>query len=219
MTQGGKILVIAFVAFTLLFSVPAWSTVISLESGSASIGYNTSTVGSKADPWTIAETFTTGPVVLKFATPEGVSGSPLAPGNPTGSGHTYGKWIQKTVTNNTGVAWTSLELEVQSTLGIPSTEGDGLSFAQGGGLTFSSDIFTEYTRIDIERDYLNFHGGTVDPGETVNFWFAITDNSTNNPIWLAETANKSEIPEPATMLLLGSGLVGLAGFARKRLKK
>ena len=35
----------------------------------------------------------------------------------------------------------------------------------------------------------------------------------------SDVAIPNPIPEPATMLLLGSGLIGLAGFARKKFKK
>jgi hypothetical protein len=37
--------------------------------------------------------------------------------------------------------------------------------------------------------------------------------------WIAPVGGTTPIPEPASMLLLGAGLLGLAGFGRKRLKQ
>jgi hypothetical protein len=36
---------------------------------------------------------------------------------------------------------------------------------------------------------------------------------------VGENTEGSQVPEPATLILLGTGLVGLAGYGRKRFKK
>ena len=100
---------------------------------------------------------------------------------------------------------------------MPSGEGDGLSFGQGNALAFTSNVFTDLTRLDVDRDYLNFSGGVVNPGESVTFFFAITDNSANNPFYLVQTPNRVDggsVPEPTTLLLLGAALG--AGILRRR---
>jgi len=47
----------------------------------------------------------------------------------------------------------------------------------------------------------------------------VTAPGTSGAVVTGYAGNGTPIPEPATMLLLGSGLIGLAGFARKKFKK
>jgi hypothetical protein len=218
MSAGNALRGVAF-GLAVLASSPALSaTVIGVQSGPGSIGsQNTGTTGNSASPWTVTESITAvAPVTFIFSNN---SGSPLGPTNTTGTGHSTGKWLSFSITNNTTSAWSSFDFELQSILGIPSTDGDGLSFAQGGSLTVTSSAFSNVHRTEDVRDFLNFDGGSVGIGQVVTFNIAITDNLANNPFWLVQTPNRvvSAVPEPSTwaMMILGFAGVGFLAYRRR----
>ncbi len=99
--------------------------------------------------------------------------------------------FQSVLTNRTGTPWIFVDHELQEAYGFPSPEADGLSFGQflPQFRPFTSTRFsTSEEEIDV-RDYVNFSGGIVAPGDTVVFRYIFTDTTPLNRFFLLQRPN------------------------------
>ncbi|MBL1174547.1 PEP-CTERM sorting domain-containing protein [Pantanalinema sp. GBBB05] len=99
--------------------------------------------------------------------------------------------VQSIVRNLTGTPWIFFDHELREEQTIPSPEADGLSFAQGytSIRPFTSDLLPLANEVIDVRDFVNFSGGVVQPGQTVTFLYAITDNSPDDRFFLLQRPN------------------------------
>jgi hypothetical protein len=99
--------------------------------------------------------------------------------------------FQSVLINLTGTPWIFVDHELQEEYGTPSPEADGLSFGQflPQFRPFTSTRFsTSEEEIDV-RDYVNFSGGVVAPGDSVLFRYIFTDTSPLNRFFLLQRPN------------------------------
>ncbi len=129
--------------------------------------------GTRDDPVHVAQSFrTASPVTLVVRATR-----PINPFGPSGDFATGTIHIVLDVTNETGIPWVGLELELQEHIHEPSIYGDGLSFDQRQieRDTATSDAFAN-AHYDFEPyDRLLFEAGALNPHAHAEFRFVVTD--------------------------------------------
>ena len=138
-------------------------------------------------------------------------------------------------TNGTASPWTSVVFELLDPLGdlddardsapYPSYVPAGWSTSNSvDGISFPSAVARRSTKFRsiVERDQtdardaLEFGDGMVRPTQVARFWFGLRESQRTTPVLLRVSPGPQVTPEPASVILLGSGLAGVIGARIRR---
>jgi hypothetical protein len=150
--------------------------------------------GSMDDPFVLVERMTDiNGGTLSFQVQPGF-------GNRIGSQHAVGFAVIKVIENATNLPWTAFEFELQSQLGIPSDDMDGLSFGQGSnaGRPFTADGFDKVTIVDRPYDRVEFDHGRIPIGRHVTIRFVISESQLLHEAYLLQRPSRPVAEAPFT---------------------
>lgn len=145
--------------------------------------------GTRNDPIVVEEVLnSSSPVTMVIRIAD-----PVLPDHEAGNLATSALHLRLSIRNGSGQAWIEFEFELQEILHQASIFSDGLSFDQRRDNTdlIGSSRFAQFSRDFEPYDRVRFLEGKVDPGERVDFSFAVTDFT---PRWTFYLVQDPRIP-------------------------
>ncbi len=176
-------------------------------------GFNTS--NSAVSPWILAGV-TTHNLFEKFVVSDPSEQGLGLTGTSLGANEIQDQTlVQLNLTNLKNAGFTDLTLSIGSVQSPEAFSIFGSDAAAADGV--SGTLLTSGTGTDL--DVSNFIADRSFPGLIPYNFFWFTATAVDVLLLNGLAATQAEVPEPATMLLLGSGLLGMGVFARRRFKR